>query len=167
VDFDLAFQNLEQDDLIDTGPKERVLNDPNSGVLMIGFVTSKREYTFLSEEGYKAATRVRPLRPHLNQHLHFSGTFHQSPIGVGDHVIQTLNISSKDAELFDQLRREIPLQIAEPERKELALQRLAELEKAPDKPSRMDRYLQFVGALGDHITVFSPVLTLLMRSFLS
>lgn len=55
VDFDLALSDLIAGGLIDTGPKEHVKNDPYSGVLMIGFFTSKNEYSYLTENGYREA----------------------------------------------------------------------------------------------------------------
>jgi hypothetical protein len=58
VDFDLAISDLTSSDLIDTGPKEHVKNDPHSSVVMIGFFTSKNEYSYLTENGYREAVRL-------------------------------------------------------------------------------------------------------------
>ena len=54
VDFDLAFDDLDKDGLIGTGPMVPYENDPGSSVVVIGLF-SKREYAYLTEKGYKAA----------------------------------------------------------------------------------------------------------------
>jgi hypothetical protein len=54
VDFDLATDELEESGLIGTGPTEIYDNPPGSAVVI--FATySKKEYAFLTKEGYKAA----------------------------------------------------------------------------------------------------------------
>lgn len=163
VDFDLAFSDLEQDNLIDTGPKEHVENDPNSSLVMVGFFVSKRLHTCLSAEGYKAATRATPTRSFLTQHIHFSGSFHQSPIGVGEQVTQSSDITAGSAEMFHQLRKEIEVRIADEQQRSEALDRLGAFEAACDKPTRIERYTQLVGVLGDHITVLGFILTPLFQ----
>ena len=163
VDFDLAFTDLEQDDFVDTGPKEHVRNDPNSSVVMVGFFISKRLYTYLTEEGYKAATRVKPARSFATQHIHFSGSFHQSAIGVGHRVVQSLSITAASAEQFQQLRQEFHARIPDERQRNDALAQLDALEAAQDRPTRIERYTQLVGVLGDHITVLSFLLTPLFQ----
>jgi hypothetical protein len=54
VDFDLAIKDLERDKLISTGPQVAYENEPNSMVFVMG-VYSKREYAYLTPQGYKAA----------------------------------------------------------------------------------------------------------------
>jgi hypothetical protein len=44
------------------------------------------------------------------------------------------------------------------------LDKLDVLQAAPDAPTRLERYMQVMGAIGDHITVFSFLLTPLMHS---
>lgn len=63
VDFDLAMSDLTSSDLIDTGPKEHVKNDPYSGMFMIGFFTSKNEYSYLTANGYREAVRLESNGP--------------------------------------------------------------------------------------------------------
>lgn len=58
VDFDLAISDLTSHSLIDTGPKEHVKNDPYSEAVFIGFFTSKNEYSYLTEDGYREAVRL-------------------------------------------------------------------------------------------------------------
>ena len=58
VDFDLAISDLMSNNLVDTGPKEPVKNDPYSGVYFVGIFTSKNEYSFLTEDGYREAVRL-------------------------------------------------------------------------------------------------------------
>jgi hypothetical protein len=166
VDFDLALSDLEQDNLVETGPREHVKNDPNSMVLMIGFFVSKREYSYLLEEGYKAATKIKPTRMAGVQHIHFSGNFHQSSIGVGDHSSQSVNVAATNTEMFARLREEIQARIEDHQKCSEALSRLDALEAAQDKPSRIERYTQLVGVLGDHITVLTFLLTPLFQNLI-
>ena len=63
VDFDLAIGDLTASGLIDTGPKEHIRNDPYSSVVMIGFFTSKNEYSYLTENGYREAVRLESNEP--------------------------------------------------------------------------------------------------------
>ena len=166
VDFDLALSELEQDDLVETGPREHVENNPNSMFVMVGFFISKREYTYLSEEGYKAATRVKPARASGTQHIHFSGNFHQSAIGVGDHISQSVSIAAANSDMFARLRDEIQARIEDSQKRSEVLSRLDALEAAQDKPSRIERYTQLVGVLGDHITVLTFLLTPLFQNLM-
>ena len=166
VDFDLALEDLERDGLVETGPKEHIKNDPNSMMVMIGFFISKREYAYLSEDGYKAATRAKPARLPGTQHIHFSGNFHQSPIGVGDHISQTVSIEAVTSDMFARLREEIQVRIEDNQKLSEALSRLGALEAARDKPSKIQRYTELVGVLGDHITVLTFLLTPLFASLM-
>jgi len=59
VDFDLAIKQLEDNKLIGTGPMVPYENTPGSSVLILT-IYSKREYCYLTEEGYRAA-RASPL----------------------------------------------------------------------------------------------------------
>jgi hypothetical protein len=54
VDFDLALKELEEKELVDTGPMDVIDNPPGSAVVLVGLY-SKREYVYLTEKGYKAA----------------------------------------------------------------------------------------------------------------
>ena len=69
VDFDLAISDLTGSDLIDTGPKEHVKNDPYSGLVMIGFFTSKNEYSHLTANGYREAVRLESNDPQKQSSL--------------------------------------------------------------------------------------------------
>jgi hypothetical protein len=95
VDFDLALKELEEGDLIQTGPLVPYNNPPNSSVMVIG-IFSNREYAYLTEKGYKAARKTR-VTPVLKDRVRmsFQNTFH-GPVGNiaqnSDHVNQTANI---------------------------------------------------------------------------
>ena len=54
VDFDLALKELEEKELVGTGPTELIDNPPGSTVIFVGFY-SKREFVYLTEKGYRAA----------------------------------------------------------------------------------------------------------------
>jgi hypothetical protein len=54
VDFDLALKDLEDEELVSTGPRVPYENSPNSMLVMTG-LRSKREYLYLTAKGYKAA----------------------------------------------------------------------------------------------------------------
>ena len=84
VDYDLAMKNLDEFELLDTGPMVPFENDPNSSVVIIAMY-SKNDFTYLTVAGYKAATKlkiVKPPRPYM-PNVQFSGTFHNSNVGVG------------------------------------------------------------------------------------
>jgi uncharacterized protein (TIGR02391 family) len=57
VNFELALKELEDAELVDTGPMLAHENDRDSPIVLIG-VYSAREYTFLTERGYKAALKL-------------------------------------------------------------------------------------------------------------
>lgn len=54
VDFDLALKELEDAELVNTGPMVMHDNPPNSAVVIIALY-SRREYVYLTAKGYKAA----------------------------------------------------------------------------------------------------------------
>jgi hypothetical protein len=54
VDFDLALKELEDSELVKTGPMDVRTNDPGSALVFI-LPYSKREYVYLTTKGYKAA----------------------------------------------------------------------------------------------------------------
>ena len=90
VDFDLALKELETALFVNTGPMVPFDNKPGSGVFALGLY-SKREYVYLTEAGYRAASQMANQKPgHApHPHVHISGgTFHQSQIGIGDQVTQ-------------------------------------------------------------------------------
>ena len=60
MDFDLALNDVEQDDLVEICPREHVQKDPHSTFVMAGCFIGKRDFRNLSEEGYKVATRANP-----------------------------------------------------------------------------------------------------------
>jgi hypothetical protein len=166
VDFDLAMQDLSQDDLVKTGPLEPYPNDPGSNILVLMFF-SKNEYSYLTEDGYKAATKIKaPRRPRPSTpNIHISGnTFQGSQIGIGGNVSQTGDIlAASPQQLFERTRAEIGRHISDGEKRALIVAKLNELETAADKPSKMERYNQFVSALGDHITVLNFILPPLLH----
>jgi hypothetical protein len=104
VDFDLALKHLEEKKLVKTGPLEVYQSPPGAAMPIVGLY-SKREFVYLTEDGYKAAQKTNTKRVSSNTNLHISGgTFHQSPIGFGNAVSQnvTFNIDS-DSEIAESL----------------------------------------------------------------
>jgi hypothetical protein len=105
VDFDLALKELEDGFLIGTGPMVPYDNEPGSGIFIFAFF-SKREYAYLTEDGYRAAsqmgdqkTRNRPPYVHISD-----GTFHQSQIGIGEQVTQEQKFDvENDDEVIERL----------------------------------------------------------------
>jgi hypothetical protein len=76
-----------------TGPTVPHENPPDSSIFVIG-IYSKREFVYLTEKGYKAAKKPVPKRPSPAQTVHISGgNFHNSPIGVGKTVNQTMSFN--------------------------------------------------------------------------
>jgi hypothetical protein len=104
VDFDLALKGLENRGLVGTGPMVGYDNRPGSPVVVIGLY-SKCEYTYLNENGYKAAQQVAAKKPHrvTTARVHISrSNFNQSPIGIGNEITQYVKNSEGD---FDSLSR--------------------------------------------------------------
>jgi hypothetical protein len=165
LDFELALKELDESDLVKTGPMELYENQPGSLVMVTAFY-SKNEYSYLTEEGYKVATRMGSATPSITAvpRVHISGgTFHQSPIGIGAQVSQAVNISASLDELFTRLRGEICERVIDDtERAEIIL-RLDELAEARDKSSKIERYKKLLGVVADHVTVLEPLLTLLFQ----
>jgi hypothetical protein len=104
VDFDLALKQLEADKYVKTGPVVPFENSPESMVVVVALV-SKREFVYLTEKGYRFANReTKAAVPRPSVHIS-GGNFHQSPIGVGGSVNQSLNSIdiSSDAAVEKQL----------------------------------------------------------------
>ncbi|HTR36223.1 MAG TPA: hypothetical protein VMH80_09990 [Bryobacteraceae bacterium] len=158
VDFDLALRDLEESDLIQTGPKVAFDNPPGSSVFVIGF-RSKYEYAYLTEKGYKAAQKTQPRgrRTPTAQHVQISGGyFHQSPIGIGHDVSQSFGGTLGDAPVFMNLRRAIEQSSLENDRRTELLAGVAAMKEAPDKPSFMARYTEFIAVAANCMTIISP-----------
>jgi hypothetical protein len=165
VDFDLAMKELDEADLVKTGPLEPYENTPGSSVTILALI-SKNEYSHLTEEGYRLATRLRSSKPTKTPvpHVHISGgTFHQSPIGVGDHVSQSVNVVVNAQTIFARLREKAEEQVHDEKKRTEIIKHIDALEKAPDQLSKIERYNRLVAVTADHITVFGPLLTLLFQ----
>jgi len=107
VDFDVAFKDLEKDKLIRTGPMESIKNRPGDSFIFIGSV-SKREYVYLTVEGYKAARKIpnRPQRVNrVVNHVHISGgQFSNLQLAAGENFSQTMtNTAGTDSEIIAKL----------------------------------------------------------------
>ncbi|KJM19212.1 hypothetical protein SS15_02300 [Enterobacter roggenkampii] len=101
VDFDVAFRELEKNKLIHTGPMEMYKNRPGSRVIAIGSY-SKREFVYLTEEGYKAARRA-PNRPErvnrVINHVHISGgQFSNLQLAAGENVKQSMSVTNSETD---------------------------------------------------------------------
>jgi hypothetical protein len=82
VDFDLAMSDLENHDLVNTGPQVLYDNPPNSSVTIIGFY-SKKEYSYLTVDGYKEATKAASITPAVPRPS--ASPYH--PVIHGDQII--------------------------------------------------------------------------------
>ncbi|NTU42008.1 MAG: hypothetical protein HGA78_02940 [Nitrospirales bacterium] len=93
VDFDLALKQLEENELVATGPTVAHENPPDSSIRVFGFY-SKREFVYLTEKGYRAARKpvLKKVSPTPTVHIS-GGNFNNSPIGVGSTVNQTVNFN--------------------------------------------------------------------------
>ncbi|WP_420065055.1 hypothetical protein [Pectobacterium colocasium] len=108
VDFEVAFSDLEKGKLIRTGPMVMYDNDQNSSVIFIGSY-SKREYTHLTEAGYKES-RKAPNRPQrvqriVNNLTITGGQFSNMQLGQGEHVAQSMSVATTgtDSEIVKKL----------------------------------------------------------------
>lgn len=100
VDYDLSLKSLEDRIFVKTGPVKPYDNPPNTRLFVMAMV-SQREYIYLTEDGYRASKTAKKkspsYRPTSPTTVNISGgSFNNSPIGVGAHVKQTLNIDVGD-----------------------------------------------------------------------
>jgi hypothetical protein len=104
VDFDLALKALEDKECVGTGPHVPHENDPYSGLVVIGLY-SKREFLYLTEKGYRESQKAPAERKRAKPTVHISGgTFHNSPLAVGENINQTTTINvQNDAEVINYL----------------------------------------------------------------
>ena len=159
VDFDLAMKDLEESGLIDTGPMVPFDNPPHSQVFVVGLWT-KREFAYLTEKGYKTAQKRRTReksRGSANVNVTISGGhFHQSPIGLGDHVNQSVCAEYGSMSIFGDLNRVIrQSDVGEPDRQKL-IAAIAAMEKAQSTVSFRDRYREFIALAADYMTLVGP-----------
>ena len=159
VDFDLAFKDLEESDLIETGPMVAYDNHPNSGFFVVG-LRSKYEFAYLSEKGYKAAQKTQTKkRSASNTSVHISGgTFHQSPIGIGSHVTQSLTGTFGNAPVFGGLRNAVDESDLPNEQRTELVAGIAAMENAPDARTLFDGYRDFITLAASHMTLVAPFL---------
>lgn len=159
VDFDLALKDLEDAELIQTGPVVPFDNPPNSSIFIVG-VRSKYEYASLTEKGYKAAQRAGGKKGGSSvPRVHISGgTFHQSPIGVGTHVTQIIAGSIGDPPVFLDLRKAIEVSTVEPSARTELLAGLEAMQTGQSTPSFVDRYKDFIALAANHMTIVAPFL---------
>ncbi len=106
VDFDLALEQLEESKFVETGPMVPYENPPGSLVVFIG-MSNKREFVYVTEKGYKAAQKSTAKPNSSAPRVHISGgTFHQSPIGIGSAVNQTVSFNiENDSEVIEHLAK--------------------------------------------------------------
>lgn len=99
VDFDIAFSDLEKAKMVKTGPMKMYDNEPGSSVVIIGFY-SKREYTHLTEAGYKAA-RLKPNKPTrvnrvVNNFTITGGQFSNVQLAAGEQISQSMTSTTDE-----------------------------------------------------------------------
>jgi hypothetical protein len=160
VDFDLALKDLEDGDFIGTGPMVPFDNPPNSHFLVVG-LRSKYEFAYLTEKGYKAAQKVPSKRGTLpvTHQVHISGGhFHQSPIGVGDRITQSVSVALNSAPVFVDLRQAVEKSGIGTEDQRTLLAGVDAMEKAHNMPGFIDRYKDFIALAANHMTIVAPFL---------
>jgi len=107
VDFEVAFGDLENSNMIKTGPMAAYDNDRNSSVIFIGGY-SKREFVYLTEAGYKES-RKAPNRPQrvqriVNNLTITGGNFSNMQLAQGESIKQEFNVAeSSDSEIVNKL----------------------------------------------------------------
>ncbi|MDC7870662.1 hypothetical protein TH60_14255 [Pantoea ananatis] len=107
VDFEVAFSDLEKSKLIKTGPMAMYDNDRSSSVIFIGSY-SKREFVYLTENGYKEA-RKAPNRPPrvqkiVNNLTISGGNFSHLQLAQGESNKQEFNVTeSSDSAIINKL----------------------------------------------------------------
>jgi hypothetical protein len=132
-------------------------NDPNSSFVVIALF-SKYQYAYLTEKGYKAAQKMQDRRRQRSAtpNVHISGgTFHQSPIGIGTHVTQSLTGTIGDVTVFEDLRKAIYKVDNEGDRANL-IAGVEAMEKAHKTPDFVTRYSNFIALAANHMTIIAP-----------
>lgn len=164
VDFDLGLKQLEENELVDTGPTVAHENPPDASIVLIGFY-SKREFVYLTENGYRTARKPAPKKVSPIPTVHISGgNFNNSPIGVGSTVNQTVNFNDTRTlndlqHLVEVFEKHIDELMLEPAAKRKATAQIAtikaQLEDEPDTVivSQAGRTLRSIteGAIGSLI----------------
>jgi hypothetical protein len=167
VDFDLALNELQSKQLVGTGPLFVVDPPSSGGLLRLPGVRSKNEYAYLTENGYKAAQKVvgAKRQARTTNRVHISGgTFNHSPIGLGEHVTQSVTTSS--APVFADLRNAILGSTVEKGHQAELLARVDAMENARKSGGFMQQYQEFIACAANHMTViapFIPALTALLH----
>lgn len=131
VDFEVAFSGLEKAKLVDTGPYEDQSCVSDTLVFIGGF--KKREYAYLTQEGYKES-RKAPNRPQQRvqrviNHVHISGgQFSNSnlQLSAGEHLQQSMDVqTSADSGVVSQL-----IAILEAQGQQVTSEQRADIESA-------------------------------------
>jgi hypothetical protein len=120
----------------------------------------------MTAEGRNHLAGGSKLQQSPGTHIEISdSTFHNSPIGIGNDIVQTINTSTASLEdLFKAFRGEVTkLAIAGSQQAEI-LSRLDDLEAAKGSPAVGVKYTQLLSAISDHITVFGYLLPPLMKA---
>ncbi len=163
VDFDLALKELETALFVDTGPMVPFDNKRGSAVIILAFF-SKREYVYLTEAGYRAASQIAKQKPRHapRPHVHISGgTFHQSQIGIGDQVTQMQTIDKNVGNALTALMQAIANENSMPgSEREALLEQIAYLNEQAAHPAK-DRKLGMIkvtlGAISQAASTVSSV----------
>jgi hypothetical protein len=105
VDFELAVAELENGQLIRTGPWVPFDNKPGSDVIILSMY-SKREYVCLTEAGYRAAGTLKEGKPRSpSSRIHISGgSFTNAQIAAGHEVTQMQRVDA-EADAATRLRK--------------------------------------------------------------
>jgi len=160
VDFDLALKDLEEADLIDTGPKVPYDNPPGSTVVILAMF-SKYEHAYLTEKGYRAAQEqvAKRVTAAPIPRVHISGsTFHQSQIGIGAEVHQSTSMTHSHPQVLMDLHKVIDENVIEAGERVKLRAAIEGMEKAHGTPSFVDRYKVFIALAADHMTLVAPLL---------
>jgi hypothetical protein len=159
VDFDLALSDLVKTGLVKTGPLVPYDNPPGSSLIVLTLF-NKREYAYLTANGYKAAQKAGSTQrrsPAANS-VHISGgTFHYSPIGIGGQITQSVTTVS-EAPVFMDLRNAVTESgIESGDRAEL-LTRIGAMEEAHKGGAFLERYRDFIACAANYMAIVAPFL---------
>jgi hypothetical protein len=148
VDFDLAFKALEDGEFIGTGPQVPYERDPHSNLIFTGLY-SKREFAYLTEKGYRESQKTPAVKKPPAPSVHISGgSFHNSPLAIGENIQQTTTINvQNDAEVIQYLTNLLAQHdpaAAESEKKEIVA--LVDAAKAGDVSKAKPIFQRLYGA---------------------
>jgi hypothetical protein len=159
VDFELALEDLTKRELVGTGPMQVGYKNPANSDAFFFATFSKNEYAYLKEKGYRAAQKQPLQRAARASTLNISGsTFHNSPIGLGEQLNQSVSVTANSAPVFADLRTAVLGSALESETQAELMAKIAAMESAQKSGGFVKHYQAFITSAANHMALVGPFL---------